>query len=526
MLVCEVKITPDCPAALTLTNVSCGYSMPPVDVLQNIDISVAPGEHVVLLGASGCGKSTLLRVIARLMPPKAGTVQTAGPVAYVQQDPAAQIVGATVLEDVMFGLLNQGMVDTKAAMRSKHVLDEMGISHLVDRPTERLSSGELQLVALAGAVVTSPAVLLLDEPAAFLDTCGRSQLAALIRQWCLQGIAVVEATHSLRTCRQAHRVLLLSAGRLSAAGPPRQVLANRRLLQMAGVQPFCRTVNTAGADGSGAPAQAAYQWTAATPTTVHRSHLIPNELPTTATRVEAQAPALVHIEPPLTPTDIYLQPHDCLAIAGRSGSGKTSLALALLGLDPSGMPQPAATAKGGVVQAKRPGVLFQQPERYFWGKTIHDELSAVQASGSRIKPASAAQMQAENRALLLSLGLPADYLNRPLVALSDGEQRRAALAIALAAQPDLLIADEPFAGLDLPTVLLVEMMLCQYLSNGGCLVLVTKERRHLYNLARQCIVMHAGRAVFAGDTSALLRQPALMITAGLCAEKTTEACHL
>lgn len=228
-----------------------GYRFPDgQQALSGIDLAVAAGERLALVGANGAGKSTLLQVLAGLRRPQRGTVLLEGragaderawrtAVALVLQDPDDQLLAPTVWEDVAFGPTNLGCAPDEIRRRVAEALAALAIADLADACPQRLSYGQRRRVCLAGALAMRPRVLLLDEPTAGLDPVAADALLAELQRWHSErGLALVLATHDLdRLPRLAERVAVLAEGRLLAAGPAARILGDSALLQRAGLRP-------------------------------------------------------------------------------------------------------------------------------------------------------------------------------------------------------------------------------------------------------------------------------------------------
>jgi putative ABC transport system ATP-binding protein len=206
----------------------------PVPVLRGVDLDVAAGELVAIVGPSGSGKSTLLYVAGALDRDFAGEATVAGvSLPRLSEDARAALRseaigfvfqsfnllhGLTALENVMLpGLLRRGEADGLPALRARaeRALDEVGLAEKARQPPARLSGGERQRVAIARALLARPRVLLADEPTGNLDEVSGKivieQFAALARS----GLSVLVVTHEERVSRAASRVLHLAEGRLS-----------------------------------------------------------------------------------------------------------------------------------------------------------------------------------------------------------------------------------------------------------------------------------------------------------------------
>ncbi len=216
-------------------------------VVGGIDLSLAPGRWLAVIGTNGSGKSTLLRTIAGLIPPVAGTLQVQG------RDPGARGVGVSYLSqsheqgfllpicarDVVRmgrwparGLTGRLRADDDSLVDD--AMDAMGIRELADMPLGTLSGGQCQRVHLAQAVCRDAGLLLLDEPTAGLDAASRERYLSLMDAQRARGAAIVTATHDVREARRADLVLIV-AERVVACGPPDEALTPASLADAFGV---------------------------------------------------------------------------------------------------------------------------------------------------------------------------------------------------------------------------------------------------------------------------------------------------
>lgn len=217
-----------------------------VEALRGIDVSVAPGEVLVVAGATGSGKSTLLRLLAGLLRPTSGSVladgvdpgsrDARGMVAMVFQNPETQFFAETVLADVAFGPKNLGAPDPLAAAAA--ALDTVGLDPEVfgSRSPFALSGGEARRAAIAGALAMGARYVLLDEPTAGLDAAGRRDVvAAVLVERERAGIVVV--THDAEDfLPHADRVLALSAGATAFLGTVGGVFERHAAYEAAGLR--------------------------------------------------------------------------------------------------------------------------------------------------------------------------------------------------------------------------------------------------------------------------------------------------
>lgn len=205
------------PAALSLTGVSKSFvgGGRTVPALVDVDVQVAAGEFLSVVGASGCGKSTLLSVAAGLIEPTAGSVQAAGRVALMFQD-ATLLPWLTARGNVELALKLRGVARRERAARARELLDVVRLGNATERRPHELSGGMRQRVAMARCLAQDASIVLMDEPLAALDAMTRDHLHDEIERVAReQRLTVLLVTHNMREAvRLADRVILMSAGRV------------------------------------------------------------------------------------------------------------------------------------------------------------------------------------------------------------------------------------------------------------------------------------------------------------------------
>jgi ABC-type Fe3+/spermidine/putrescine transport system ATPase subunit len=219
--------------AIEVENLRVGYGSSPV--LHGIDLSIAPGEFVAILGSSGCGKTTLLRTIAGFQKAENGVIRLFGK-DVAQKPPEKRGVAMvfqsyalwphmTVLGNVGYGLRLRGVPRSEVRERVARVLQMLNLAGLEDRKVTALSGGQRQRVALGRALAIEPQLLLLDEPLSNLDAKVRVQLRSEIKA--LQnrlGITAIHVTHDREEAMtMADRIVVMDAGRIAQAGSPKEV---------------------------------------------------------------------------------------------------------------------------------------------------------------------------------------------------------------------------------------------------------------------------------------------------------------
>ncbi len=427
--------------------------------LEGIDLTVDPGQAVVLEGASGAGKSTLLRLACGLIPraqggrlegritlsgdlvPTLPIAELPGRIGWVPQDPETGFVARTVSAELDGVLTNLGWAGRTRRLRLDEVLHAFSLEPLAEREVATLSGGEAARLALAAAIVGEPELLVLDEPLAQLDAEQRDRITGLLRGLRAGGLAVLAASHRPDALSKIDpRVLQLPAGT-----PP---------VQLTPPSPPPRPP-----PGDGDPLLVLE----------HALHAY-DEACT------------------LEPIELAVRPGEVVALTGANGSGKTTaLHLAagileptdgtveLLGTPPHTLAPPAL--------ASRLGICFQHPAWHITQDTVAQEIAVTsRAVGQPVDP----------RAWADRLGL-AGALDAHPWDLSGGERQRLAVATAAAHQPPVLLLDEPTRGLDPANLARFQALLAQRVTQGLATVIAT-HHTELAELAHRSVRLGAPRA--------------------------------
>ena len=220
--------------------------------VKDITFHVKRGEWLSIVGHNGSGKSTTVRLIDGLLESESGEIVIDGQrlteenvwnirrqIGMVFQNPDNQFVGATVEDDVAFGLENQGLSRQEMKKRVEEALDLVGMLDFKKREPARLSGGQKQRVAIAGVVALRPAILILDEATSMLDPEGRRELIETVKGIRKDyGMTVISITHDLEEVAMCDRVLVMKKGSIESTSSPRELFSRNDLDQIGLDDPF------------------------------------------------------------------------------------------------------------------------------------------------------------------------------------------------------------------------------------------------------------------------------------------------
>lgn len=217
--------------------------------LSGVTMSVKKGEFVAIIGHNGSGKSTFARHINALFLPTTGTVTVNGldtkdeehvwdirkSAGMVFQNPDNQLVATIVEEDVAFGPENIGVPPKQIRERVDQALEQVNMSAFKERAPHMLSGGQKQRVAIAGVLAMEPDIIVFDEPTAMLDPEGRTEVLDTIAALNREGKTILLITHYMEEALQADRVIIMTGGRITKTGTPREVFSDEEALKEAGL---------------------------------------------------------------------------------------------------------------------------------------------------------------------------------------------------------------------------------------------------------------------------------------------------
>ena len=436
--------------ALAIENLSFRYRSRQELAIENISLSLPPGQIMLLAGASGSGKTTLMRCINGLIPRTyqgegQGSIRVFGQsidtlsmaqlsqqIGTILQDPERQIVASHVLNEVAFGLENLGLPRAEIIARIDETLAYLRIEHLRERQTFLLSGGEKQKVALAAVLAMRPRILLLDEPLASLDPASAHEALQIFRRLANDGIAILLVEHRVEDVLAIgpDQVAYMEDGKILYQGNPEGLMSvvDYRRIKL--------------------PAEIIVERS--------RGHPEPDlqvALPPHAPKPLVQFEEVSFRYSPETPEvlqniNFSIYPGDIIAILGHNGAGKTTLVKHTLGLlKPTHgrvLLEGRDTRKMTVAQAAHTvGYVFQSPSQMLFAPSVQEELSF----GPRNLKHPAQQIEQDVRWAIGTVHLE-EELPTPPLALSFGQQKRVSIAAVLAMRSRILMMDEPTAGQD------------------------------------------------------------------------------
>ena len=476
----------------------------------------------------------------------------------VFQNPDDQLVATLVEDDVAFGPENLGVPSAQIAQRVREALKGVGLVGFERHETHALSGGQKQRVALAGVLAMEPRVLILDEASSMLDPRGRKGLMKVCRALHDRGMTIVMITHFMEEAAEADRVAVFRAGRVAMLGAPEEILTRAdelaqlnldmpascclgRALRAKGV-PVCAQVREAdmvaeiaqvyaersGADVAGRPsasdsrvldhASSAADGMVASEPVIEISHLSHSYSLSArerrrwrkrSTTVGASGKQALWGNDPNSPwalrdVSLTVRRGEFLGLAGHTGSGKSTLVQHLNGLirpqegSVCALGLDLSSKKGAAAVKAKVGVVFQYPERQLFAETVAQDV----AFGPRNLGLPQDEVVRRVTTSLARVGLDLAAIgDKSPFELSGGQQRRVAFAGVLAMEPEVLVLDEPMAGLD-PAARRDFLELIDRLHREGLtVVMVSHSMDDLANCCDRIVVMNEG-AVFADGTPA------------------------
>ncbi|XWN34083.1 MAG: sugar ABC transporter ATP-binding protein [Devosia sp.] len=459
-----------------------------VQAVTDGNLSVNAGEAMALLGANGAGKSTLMNVLGGLLRPDAGeivlggkTVTLAGPkdaaragIAFVQQELAifpTMTVAENVFADdfpVRGGRIDRSFMGT----RTRELLALLGSNLDPDRPLEGLSTGDCQMVEIARAMRRSPAIVIFDEPTSSLSSREKERFHDLVRRLKGEGVAVVYITHFIgEIFGVCDRVTVMRGGATIANTAVDEITQNEIVEMMLG------EVVAGGRIAGEAPLEA------------------PTALAVTALSLPGR----------VEEATFTVKQGEVVGVWGLLGSGRTELVRALLGLD--GPVSGEITVwdgtglKPATPEAVRARTAFVTEDRKGEGLLLPfsvatnialPNLSRLSGWAGRIKVGAVRTMA---RSVMERLSIRASGPGQTVGTLSGGNQQKVVFGKWLAAEPQILILDEPTRGLDLSAKADILRLVVERAKAGAAVLIISSELEELMQVSHRYLVIARRRVV-------------------------------
>ncbi|MGW5238072.1 ABC transporter ATP-binding protein [Monashia sp. NPDC004114] len=506
---------------IVFEQVSVQYAGAPGPSLRDVTLEIPEGELVLVVGPTGSGKSTLLRTVNGLVPHFSGgtlrgrvtvdgldTAQhrprdLATVVGLVEQNPSSTFVTDVVEDEVAYGMETLGLDSTTIRRRVEETLDLFGLTPLRSRPLAALSGGQQQRVAIAALFAAGPRILVLDEPTSALDPVAAEEvLASLHRIVHDLGVTVVLAEHRLeRVVHHADRVLLVDDGTVSALLDPAEAMSRSRIFppvvglsRLAGWSPTPLSIRDARrrAGALRATLDASPPAKTATP----RRAGPRDAINVSGARVTRAGRVVID------DLDLVVAQGSVTALMGRNGAGKSTLLGALaaqhrlasgrIRLGPSAMNPHGVPARERV---RTVGLVPQQPELLLYADSVSAECAAADADFGAAAGTT--------RGLLDRISSGIDGSTHPRD-LSEGQRLEVALAVILAASPEVLLLDEPTRGLDYGAKKRLGEVLAGLASGGTAVLVATHDVELAAEIADRVVILADGEIVTDGPAREIL----------------------
>lgn len=521
-------------------------------ILDDLNIEVEPGDFIAILGHNGSGKSTFAKHLNALLLPDEGNIYIDGDdtksveelwkirekCGMVFQNPDNQIVGVTVEEDVGFGPENLGVKTEKIWDRIKDSLTKVDMYKYRKKSPNHLSGGQKQRVAIASSLAMKPKCIVLDEPTAMLDPQGRKEVMDIIKSLNEnENITVILITHHMNEAIMAKKVVVIDDGKIALQGTPREVFSNveqikKLKLDMPQIMELSYELYKCGKfgrydiltidefvkeiekisnsqndkdiadkedakDKEDSKDKEDAKDTEDTEDTRNKSIEPILSLKNVSLKYEENTSMEVKALDDIS-LDIYND--EFIGIIGHTGSGKSSLVQVMNGLIKANGGE--VTYKGENIQDKSfdkkrlhldVGLVFQYPESQLFEETVLKDVMF----GPLNKGMSEEEAKKAAKEALEMLDIGENYYNDSPFELSGGEKRRIAIAGVLAMNPEIIILDEPTAGLDpMSRNNLLNSLKRLQTDKAKTIIIVSHNMEDMANYVERLIVMNDGRVVF------------------------------
>ncbi|MBE5852998.1 MAG: ABC transporter ATP-binding protein [Lachnospiraceae bacterium] len=499
--------------------------------LRDINLSIYPGEKVLIVGPSGSGKSTLAHCINGLVPfsfpgdiqgslliggknpTDIGIFGVSKMVGTVLQDTDGQFIGLTVAEDIAFALENDCVSQEEMYEKVAKVAKEVEVDSLLDNAPGALSGGQKQRVSMAGVMVDDVDVLLFDEPLANLDPATGKRAIVLIDEiQKVRNATILIIEHRLEDAlyKSVDRIILMNEGRIVSDSSVDEILSGSLLREHGIREPlYVAALRHAGCDilpetnPSHVDTLKIDVYKERVKKWYEEIHL-PEKQPDTETALEIQKLNFAYVSKKPVLSDIHFQikKGEMVSIVGKNGAGKTTLSNLICGflkpdegtilLNGSDIADKSIKERGEKI-----GLVMQNPNQMISKAMIYDEV----ALGLKVRGVQEEEIKERVYKVLKTCGLY-EFRNWPISALSFGQKKRVTIASILVMNPDILILDEPTAGQDYRHYTeIMEFLRRINREQGITIMMITHDMHLMLEYTDRAIVISDGQLV-ADDTPA------------------------
>ena len=453
-------------SVITVKNLS--YSYDTEKALDNVSFCLEPSSYTAIVGLNGSGKSTLCRLICGLIENQSGTIEIENGkrIGLVFQSPKDQIVSSKVYRDTAFGPQNLKLSPAEVELRTIECLSVTGLLHKAEAPSNALSLGQTQKLALAGMLATMPDILILDEATAMLDPSSRQNVYEVLQSLNKRGCTIIHITHDLDAVKEAGDVIALDSGKICFTGTCDEFFAETELVKSIRGELLEKRKKIVGGEGASGEKTLSFE-----------NVCFSYPAGKTAEKSEGAGECFINN----VSFDLYKG--TLTALTGPSGAGKSTL----LELG-AGLLEPVS---GKVFCNEKPALAQQNCAAALFEAFAADDV----AFGPRNEGVKGHALLERVKNSMDNAGLPFSiYGERHSAGLSGGEQRRLAIAGILAMNRDVVFFDEPTAGLDGISRTRVMKML-RGLAEEGKTVLFTTHHQDEADFADREIKIEEGHVI-------------------------------
>lgn len=466
--------------AVSLQKVRFSYDGGKTWILDGIDLEIAYGQRIAIIGKNGSGKSTLAKIIAGLSSPDSGIVTLCGikvfetnnvdskayqkareSIGALFQSPEDQIVTTIVEDDVAFGLEN--LCASKEFMKQNisNALRAVNMENHRFSDPSNMSGGQQQRVAIASSIATRSKLLVLDEPTSMLDSCAKEDVNKLFNKLQTSGTTIVQVTHKISECKNADRILMLENGKL-------------RDVSLLELDEFFTEKSPAVIESKSMTENAKKSNTAIEISNLNVSY------------TNSQSPIIRDYS-------LSVKSGEIVAIMGKNGCGKSTLAKAICALIKydsgsicvNGIKISEKTSKSQMREIRKNiGYVMQLPEQQLFAQTVFEDV----AYGPKNFGLEGRELHSRVLNALKSLHIEHLAQKSPFE-LSGGQQRLAAIAGVLACNPKILVLDEPTAGLDFEYAKIVLKILSDLHNKGVTIIVITHDLNEAKSLGARIVTL-------------------------------------